>query len=150
MKPIPRIKMRAKQFRASVWRSDTIFFKCIKPAYKITRFIYYFILNKSYRHDRLTEFRYKRETIQPNSFTSLNRYPDLFKILQQHFARKSSVRILSFGCSSGAEVFSLSECLTSAQITGIDTNKYCLRQANEQNKIYPLKCLISLTMRNNC
>ncbi len=80
------IKARTKRFRALVWQSDAFLFKSLRPLYKLIRFTYYISLDKSYRHDRLNQIRYSKYTLQPNSFTAKNRYPELFNICKGYFA----------------------------------------------------------------
>jgi len=60
---------------------------------------------------------------QPHNDTSPDRYPEIFTILQSNIADRSTVRILSFGCSVGDEVFSLRTRFPKATIVGIDISK---------------------------
>jgi SAM-dependent methyltransferase len=59
---------------------------------------------------------------QPYSFTSPDRYPWLFKFAATRLGSRPDLRILSFGCSRGEEVFSLRKYFPSATLKGIDIN----------------------------
>jgi SAM-dependent methyltransferase len=63
-----------------------------------------------------------RNLFQPFSDTYPDRYPDVFGLVRDQLADGSAVRILSFGCSTGEEVFSLRRYFPSAQIRGLDIN----------------------------
>ncbi len=60
-------------------------------------------------------FRYR-------GFTATNRYPRIFGFIQQQLAAQPDVRLLSFGGSTGAEVFTLRDYFPTAFIKGIDIN----------------------------
>ncbi len=66
---------------------------------------------------------------QPFPDTFEERYPALFDALAKRLADLPSPRILSFGCSSGAEVRSLRRRMPDARITGIDLNPRALAKA---------------------
>ncbi len=59
---------------------------------------------------------------QPSSETAPDRYPRIFKFVQQRLGDSAEVRILSFGCSTGEEVFSLRRYFPRAAIRGLDVN----------------------------
>lgn len=59
---------------------------------------------------------------QPYSHTLPDRYPWLFKAVQGALSDAADVRLLSFGCSRGDEVFSLRKYFPTAAIRGIDAN----------------------------
>lgn len=59
---------------------------------------------------------------QPYANTSENRYPRVFSTVQAVVVDGPDRQILSFGCSSGEEVFSLAAYFPQARITGIDIN----------------------------
>jgi SAM-dependent methyltransferase len=69
---------------------------------------------------------------QLTSTTSSRRYPELFGELQR-IVGPGPVRILSFGCSTGEECFSIAEYFPMATIIGADINKANLAQARKQN-----------------
>ena len=59
---------------------------------------------------------------QPYNTTRENRYPRLFAFLRQALAGRGELRILSFGCATGEEVFTLRGYFPQAVIKGIDIN----------------------------
>lgn len=59
---------------------------------------------------------------QPYDYTLPDRYPWLFAFAATHIRSRPELRILSFGCSRGEEVFSLRKYFASAAIKGIDIN----------------------------
>ncbi len=67
--------------------------------------------------------------LQPFPDTWEERYPELFDALADRLAALPAPRILSFGCSSGAEVRALQRRLPHARIVGLDLNRLALAQA---------------------
>ena len=59
---------------------------------------------------------------QPSADTWPNRYPEIFQFARDELGDSRDLRLLSFGCSSGEEVFSLRRYFSTAQITGLDIN----------------------------
>lgn len=59
---------------------------------------------------------------QPFNDTRRNRYPRIFGFVQRALGADSPVAILSFGCSTGEEVFTLRRHFPRATIKGIDIN----------------------------
>jgi hypothetical protein len=59
---------------------------------------------------------------QPFNDTEPNRYPGIFSFAQSALGAASDIRILSFGCSTGEEVFSLRQYFPHAFIKGFDIN----------------------------
>jgi len=63
-----------------------------------------------------------KAVFQPYNETSRNRYPRIFRFVQSALGREGEHRILSFGCSTGEEVFSLRRYFPKAFLKGIDIN----------------------------
>ena len=59
---------------------------------------------------------------QPYYYTRPDRYPWLFQFAATCIGSRPDLRILSFGCSRGEEVFSLRKYFPSAALAGIDIN----------------------------
>jgi 2-polyprenyl-3-methyl-5-hydroxy-6-metoxy-1,4-benzoquinol methylase len=57
---------------------------------------------------------------QPYNYTLPNRYPWLFEFAKASLANVQDLRILSFGCSRGEELFALRNYFPGAAIKGID------------------------------
>lgn len=84
-----------------------------------------------------------KEQHQLTSVTADNRYPELFNEVRSFFEARSITSILSFGCSTGEECFSLQSYFPNAKITGVDINKANLRKANRKNKHEKIRFLFS-------
>lgn len=67
--------------------------------------------------------------LQPATVTSQDRHPDLFDRVGELLTDIESPAILSFGCSTGEEVFTLGRRFTTATVRGIDINPACIRAA---------------------
>jgi 2-polyprenyl-3-methyl-5-hydroxy-6-metoxy-1,4-benzoquinol methylase len=61
-------------------------------------------------------------SFQPFNDTQHDRYPDIFNFVQSTLGADQPLRILSYGCSTGDEVFSLRQYFPHAAIKGIDIN----------------------------
>jgi SAM-dependent methyltransferase len=92
-------------------------------------------------------FRLQRDQnsglLQPSSKTSPDRYPNLFAFVQDWLKDTICPSILSYGCSTGDEVFSLRHYFPKGRIKGIDINtasiKTCfkrLEQAPDVNILF--------------
>ena len=64
---------------------------------------------------------------QDNSLTWQDRYPKLFGAARVLLADSPTLRILSFGCSSGEEVLTLRRYFPAARIIGAEINRHLLR-----------------------
>jgi len=72
------------------------------------------------------------ELVQIRGYTREDRYPELFRFVQQYTNKNKHLRILSFGCSSGAEVVTLRNYFPDAEIVGCDINKKNLILSKER------------------
>ncbi|GIV36633.1 MAG: hypothetical protein KatS3mg032_1012 [Cyclobacteriaceae bacterium] len=82
--------------------------------------------------------KFQPERHQLTSTTSYNRYPELFhatRAAMQH-TNPRTLKILSFGCSTGEECFSLAGYFPEASILGVDINRFNLFRARLRNT-YP-------------
>jgi SAM-dependent methyltransferase len=61
-----------------------------------------------------------RGLFQPHGKTEEDRYPAVFAFVARELGRGAGGRILSFGCSTGEEVFTLRRYHPEARITGLD------------------------------
>jgi len=73
---------------------------------------------------------------QLTSTTSENRYPVLFEETKKNLNRfdESTLKILSFGCSTGEECFSLRSYFPASSIIGIDINSRNISKARKRSK----------------
>src|SRR5580658_5426157 len=60
---------------------------------------------------------------QPHNDTAPDRYPEVFALLRERLGDGAERRVLSFGCSTGAETFSLRQYLPAATIIGVDISR---------------------------
>jgi len=71
------------------------------------RFLWRFASDAPYRHMMRLLWRPPAGVFQPFNDTQPDRYPVIFKFVQRQLGADSDVNILSFGCATGEEVFSL-------------------------------------------
>jgi SAM-dependent methyltransferase len=92
----------------------------------------YNLRNKRGRDRALLYFERPRDLFQPEPTTAENRYPTLFQFVRDHLGDWADGRILSFGCSTGEEVFSLRRYFPIARIKGVDINRRNIRECRER------------------
>jgi 2-polyprenyl-3-methyl-5-hydroxy-6-metoxy-1,4-benzoquinol methylase len=94
------------------------------------------ILNKLHDYSRTSYYdRYYKSTgekLQTSNQTKKNRFPIIYKRVKEILP--DARRILSFGCSSGEEVFSLREHFPEAEIVGYDIDEWPVKNARRKNK----------------
>jgi SAM-dependent methyltransferase len=93
-----------------------------------------FVLNPRVRSENITRALHPRDHLQGATFSEPNRYPELFTACQLQLAANPAPIILSFGCATGEEAFTLAEYLPAATIVGVDINRWCLAQARKANR----------------
>jgi hypothetical protein len=91
------------------------------------------VVSPRIRSQVLTGLDYEDHHLQRETYTCEDRYPELFEYCRQQLAGCASPRILSFGCSTGEEVFTLARYLPLAEIVGVDINAWCLKQCEKKN-----------------
>jgi len=94
------------------------------PGYGIARFAYRLVMSVESRNAALLLLRPPQGLFQPYGTTSVDRYPEIFQHVREMVADGEGVRILSFGCSTGEEVFSLRRYFSKAILAGIDINPF--------------------------
>ena len=87
------------------------------------------------RSELYTRLRYGSGHLQGSTFTHMDRFPVLFNFCRVLLASHSTPRILSFGCSTGEEVFTLARYLPHAEIIGVDLNRWCLARARQHQRL---------------
>jgi Methyltransferase domain len=70
------------------------------------------------------------------NYTKMDRYPEIFGLVRDYFAQRdqAGLRLLSFGCSTGEEIFSLRRYFPQAELLGADISEWNLRQARKRNR----------------
>ena len=66
---------------------------------------------------------------QPYCYTAMHRYPRCFAFARDTLGEASAVNLLSFGCASGEEAFTLAQYFPQARIKGIDINARAIATA---------------------
>lgn len=79
--------------------------------------------DRDYRNMLWLRLARPKGLFQPNNDTQPDRYPEIFRFVQAQLGAGGAIRILSFGCSTGEEVFSLRRYFPQAVIKGIDINR---------------------------
>lgn len=69
------------------------------------------------------------QLLQPEATTGTGRYPEIIAHVGRELAALEQPRVLSWGCSTGAELLALRKALPHAQITGVDINARSLAKA---------------------
>jgi SAM-dependent methyltransferase len=92
-----------------------------------------FILNPRIRSEQITRAFHRNSHYQAATYSEPNRYPELFEACKRHHQHLAAPTILSFGCATGEEAFTLAEYLPNATIIGVDINRWCLRQCAKKN-----------------
>ena len=126
---IAKIKKLIKPLR----RSNHIFLRYVFFFLLSLKNFFNFFISTSYRSQSISKIRYKKHFHQISHYTEANRYPDLFEICRDYLREEMAPKILSYGCSTGEEVFSLSKYLPDALIVGTDISKWCIKEANKKN-----------------
>ena len=92
-----------------------------------------FLRDPAYRSIVFTGLRFGQNYHQRDIATAPNRYPLLFQACAEYLTTIHNPKILSFGCSTGEEVQSISQYILGAKVVGVDINKWCIRQCNRNN-----------------
>jgi SAM-dependent methyltransferase len=97
------------------------------PGYSALRFLYHCVKSERSRALALLRLRHPAGLFQPYDTTSIDRYPRAFRFVRDTIDDGMDHRLLSFGCSTGEEVFSLRRYFPVATIKGIDINPRNIR-----------------------
>jgi SAM-dependent methyltransferase len=89
---------------------------------RAARLAWRLLRDPSYRYMMRLIWWPKRDAFQPFNDTQVDRYPGIFKFVQSKLGAGEPANILSFGCATGEEVFSLRHYFSRARIKGIDIN----------------------------
>lgn len=92
------------------------------PGYPAIRFIYSLLRSTESRNSALLLLWPPKGLYQPYGSTLEDRYPEIFRYVRDKIGDRADLRILSFGCATGEEVFSLRRYFQRAAIVGLDIN----------------------------
>jgi SAM-dependent methyltransferase len=96
------------------------------PGFRAVRFVYHLVRSVESRNAALLLLRPPDGLYQPYGTTSNDRYPGIFEQIREQIGDGADRRILSFGCATGEEVFTLRRYFTQATIVGLDINPYSI------------------------
>ena len=92
------------------------------PGFRVARFFYSLVRSVESRNSALLLLRPPKGLYQPYGTTSEDRYPEIFQQVLEQVGDGADLRILSFGCATGEEVFTLRRYFQQATIVGLDIN----------------------------
>jgi SAM-dependent methyltransferase len=115
------------------------------PVYGPLSALYRLAFNPVYRRGRWLQWRRPSGLFQPFASTAADRYPVIFRFVREQLGDAAALRILSFGCATGEEVFTLRRYFPAAFIKGIDIDPRNIAvartrcaQARDQNLIFEI------------
>ena len=126
--PNMRLSNKLKQWRDSDVSIKRWGYHVAKVFWRVLQFV----SNPANRSSRIVEWRFGEQYFQRASYTSPNRYPALFDQCKVYLGANRHLKILSYGCSTGEEVFTLGEYMPDSDIVGADINGWCIRQCNKR------------------
>ena len=89
---------------------------------RAVRLVWRLLTDPPFRHMMRLYWWPKRGAFQPFNDTQPDRYPAIFRFAQAELGADRPLDILSFGCATGEEVFSLRRYFPRARIKGVDIN----------------------------
>jgi SAM-dependent methyltransferase len=92
------------------------------PGYRVVRFVYNMVHTVESRNAALLLLWPPKGLYQPYGTTSDDRYPEIFQFVREKIGDSKDVSILSIGCSTGEEIFSLRRYFPHAKLIGLDIN----------------------------
>jgi SAM-dependent methyltransferase len=97
------------------------------PGFRAAKFVYHLARGVESRNAALLLLRPPDDLYQPYGTTSNDRYPEIFHQVRERIGDGEDRRILSFGCATGEEVFTLRRYSPQAMIVGLDINRHNIR-----------------------
>jgi len=94
--------------------------------------VYQLLTSRDYRSRLMLRLRQPRNLFQVCNWTSSDRYPCLFRLARETLGGGPDVRLLSFGCATGEEVFSLRKHFPKASLKGLDVNPHNILVCNQR------------------
>lgn len=107
------------------------------------RFMVHVLRGGERRRSALLMRRRPQGLFQPYGTTQEDRYPELFQSIHQLLADTPQTRLLSFGCSTGEEVFSLARYFQQAHIRGVDIDAGRIGQCQARWRREGRECRLS-------
>jgi SAM-dependent methyltransferase len=101
------------------------------PGAAVWRFLYH-LRNGRSRNLALLALENPRGLFQREPSTAENRYPLIFRYVAERLKEAPAPSLLSFGCATGEEVFTLRRYLPAATVKGIDINRRNIRACDRR------------------
>lgn len=98
---------------------------------RVWRLLRQAVTDRAYRHVLWLHWTRPAGLFQPFNDTRPDRYPVIFSRVQRELGERAA-DILSFGCSTGEEVFTLRRYFPQARIKGIDINRANIAMAERR------------------
>lgn len=99
-----------------------------------------FLTQKQARAVVFTKLFRGKDLHQSTPATGMNRFPVIFSGCRDYFQGNPMIRILSFGCSTGEEVFTLRQYFPDATIVGAEINPHsleiCRQKPRDENMVF--------------
>ena len=80
------------------------------------------LVSPSYRSEWLLKRSRPNNLFQPYRQTKPDRHPAIFAFVRERLSTNAIPRLMSFGCSTGEEAFTLRRYFPQAEIVGVDIN----------------------------
>ena len=126
-------KQKIRTYKTSDNLLKKAFYFIILFLWRLFSIPYRFLFNLECRSLIFLKYAKGHEVHQVSNYTEYNRYPDLFSKCKELMHDRKELKILSYGCSTGEEVFTLREYFPDAFIIGVDINKRNIKKAISQN-----------------
>ena len=115
-------RWRRRRQTLMAWESSPHFpIRVLARGLKLLAAFKHFLFSAEYRALCWLEWTTPR-LHQLSNKTKLDRYPEIFAAVASSMGAEGSLKILSFGCSTGEEVATLGNYFPRAQIVGVDIN----------------------------
>jgi SAM-dependent methyltransferase len=109
---------------------------------RAARFGWNFAWDSDFRSIMLLRWKRPDNLFQPFTETRRDRYPEIFRFARETIGDDRSRNLLSFGCSTGEEVFTLRKYFPQSVIKGIDINRRSIATARKEMRREGLNGLI--------
>lgn len=139
--PFDRLRQRIQKNRYSrnpLLRASTL-------ALRTPSYLWQFATDGFYRSTILNRLKRPGSLHLTCNYTKMDRYPEIFTLVKEHFGERAEgpLKLLSFGCSTGEEAFSLRAYFPEAEILGVDISEWNLKQASGRNRDPKIRFLFS-------
>lgn len=127
------LKEALRPLKTSDRTPERFLYLCTLVIWRITATAYRLAFNSEYRSLVWLKYSKNGGVHQISNFTKHDRYPDLFSNVQKIMKERKELTILSYGCSTGEEVFTLRDYFPDSRIVGVDINKTNIKKAKHSN-----------------